>query len=168
VAGSSDRFPDWTVRQGRADDVDAAASLKLSALEPDLRRAGVWDPPYNRARFVREYTPSETRVVVAGDRLLGCLAVHEDGDHVWLRHFYLAEELRGRGVGTHLLVEALESIGARPVLLEVLVGSRVVSLYERHGFVPVEDDGVDVVMRRDAGPAPHQTRAGSARSTSGS
>jgi len=154
--------PEWTIRPGRRDDVEQLAALKLAALEPDLRRAGVWDPPRNHARFVREYTPTETRVVEAGGRLLGCLAVHADGDDVWLRHFYLAEEARGRGIGTQLLREALASVGPRPVLLDVLVGSRVAGLYRRHGFVAVEDDGVDVVMRREA---PGQARTASAEST---
>ena len=145
---------DWTVREGRPSDVDALADLKLAALKPDLRRAGVWRPPYNRARFAREYVPGETRVVEAEGRLLGCLAVHLDGDEVWLRHFYLAEEARGRGIGTRLLTEALASLGSRSVLLDVLTGSRAAGLYLRHGFVPVEDDGVDVIMRRDVPVSP--------------
>jgi GNAT superfamily N-acetyltransferase len=169
---------DWTVREGRPDDVDALADLKLAALEPDLRRAGVWRPPYNRARFEREFVPTETRVVEAEGRLLGCLAVHPEGDDVWLRHFYLAEEARGRGIGTRLLTDVLASLGPRPVLLDVLTGSRAAGLYLRHGFVAVEDDGVDVIMRRDArvesdasgalgGPAAvaAQTRTDSAEST---
>jgi GNAT superfamily N-acetyltransferase len=173
TAGTTDEV-DWTVREGRSDDVDALADLKLAALEPDLRRAGVWRPPYNRARFEREYVPGETRVVEAEGRLLGCLAVHPDGDDVGLRHFYLAEEARGRGIGTRLLTQALASIGPRPVLLDVLTGSRAANLYLRHGFVPVEDDGVDVIMRRDpaddvsaAAPAhvPAQARTASAESS---
>jgi len=150
VSAGAEDVLDWTVREGRPDDVDALADLKLAALEPDLRRAGVWRPPYNRARFEREFVPTETRVVEVGGRLLGCLAVHPEGDDVWLRHFYLAEEARGRGIGTRLLREALASLGSRPVLLDVLTGSRAARLYLRHGFVPVEDDGVDVIMRRDA------------------
>jgi GNAT superfamily N-acetyltransferase len=174
VSADATGGPDWTVREGRPDDVDALADLKLAALEPDLRRTGVWRPPCNRARFEREYVPAETRVVEAEGRLLGCLAVHPEGDDVWLRHFYLAEEARGRGIGTRLLTEALASLGPRPVLLDVLTGSRAANLYLRHGFVAVEDDGVDVVMRRDPGadvPAevradvPPQARTDSAEST---
>jgi ribosomal protein S18 acetylase RimI-like enzyme len=157
--------PDWTVREGRPDDVGALADLKLAALEPDLRRTGVWRPPYNRSRFEREYAPAETRVVEADGRLLGCLAVHPDGDDVWLRHFYVAEEARGRGIGTRLLTEALASIGPRPVLLDVLTGSRAVGLYVRHGFVAVEDDGVDVIMRRTVPGDLAQARTDSAEST---
>ena len=161
---------DWWGRVGRADDVAALADLKLTALEPDLRRTGVWRPAYNRARFEREYVPEETRVVEAGGRLVGCLAVHPDGDDVWLRHFYLAEEARGRGIGTRLLTEALAALGQRPVLLDVLTGSRATSLYLRHGFVAVEDNGVDVIMRRDptahaSADLPTQARTDSAEST---
>lgn len=153
IAGTTGGL-DWAVRAGRPDDVDSLADLKLAALEPDLRRTGVWRPPYNRARFEREYVPGETRVVEAEGRLLGCLAVHPDGDEVWLRHFYLAEEARGRGIGTRLLTEALASLGPRPVLLDVLTGSRATNLYLRHGFIAIEDDGVDVIMRRDVPVSP--------------
>jgi len=159
VTTSTEDVLDWTVREGRPDDVDALAELKLAALEPDLRRAGVWRPPHNRARFEREFVPTETRVVEAGGRLLGCLAVHPEGDDVWLRHFYLAEEARGRGIGTRLLTEALTALGPRPVLLDVLTGSRAAGLYLRHGFVAVEDDGVDVIMRRDAPDEPDEPDA---------
>ncbi|WP_307803014.1 GNAT family N-acetyltransferase [Frigoribacterium sp. PvP032] len=101
-----------------------------------------------------------------GGRVLGCLAVHPDGDDVWLRHFYLAEEARGRGIGTRLLMQALASLGPRPVLLDVLSGSRAANLYLRHGFVPIEDDGVDVIMRRDPGAdVPPQARTDSAEPT---
>ena len=172
IAGTTGGL-DWTVRAGRPGDVDALADLKLAALEPDLRRAGVWRPPYNRARFEREYVPGETRVVEAEGRLLGCLAVHPDGDEVWLRHFYLAQEARGRGIGTRLLTEALASVGPRPVLLDVLTGSRATNLYLTHGFIAIEDDGVDVIMRRDmpVSPAdvpvqlPAQVRTDSTEST---
>lgn len=165
TAGTTDEVA-WTVRAGRPDDVGELADLKLAALEPDLRRTGVWRPPYNRARFEREYVPDETRVVEAGGRVLGCLAVHPDGDDVWLRHFYLAEEARGRGIGTRLLTQALASLGPRPVLLDVLSGSRAANLYLRHGFVPIEDDGVDVIMRRDPGAdVPPQARTDSAEPT---
>nr|MBP1190843.1 GNAT superfamily N-acetyltransferase [Frigoribacterium sp. PvP032] len=92
--------------------------------------------------------------------------MHPDGDDVWLRHFYLAEEARGRGIGTRLLMQALASLGPRPVLLDVLSGSRAANLYLRHGFVPIEDDGVDVIMRRDPGAdVPPQARTDSAEPT---
>jgi len=137
------------VRTARPDDVDDLADLKLHALRPDLERAGAWDPPYNRARFVHEFVAAETRVVEAGPRLVGCLAVHPEADTTWLRHFYLHEEARGRGLGSRLLDEALASVATGSVHLDVLSGSRAMSLYRRRGFVVVEDDGVDTIMRLD-------------------
>ena len=143
----------WTTRPARPDDVEALADLKLHALRGDLERVGVWRPAHNRARFVREFVADETLVVQLGERVVGCLAVHPDGGTTWLRHFYLHEEARGRGIGTRLLTEALASASTPTVTLDVLSGSRAESLYRRLGFVPVEDDGVDTIMRRDVADA---------------
>jgi len=140
---------DWTVRPARPDDVEPLTELKLVVLRPEFERLGIWNPPRHRARFVREFMADETRVVEGDRRLLGCLALHPDGDTTWLRHFYLVEEARGRGIGTALLAEAIGSVTTGSITLDVLTGSRAVSLYERTGFVVVDQDDVDTVMRRD-------------------
>jgi GNAT superfamily N-acetyltransferase len=142
--------PGWSTRPARPGDVDALADLKLHALRDDLERAGVWRPSYNRARFVREFVPSETTVVVdAEGSVVGCLAVHPEGGTTWLRHFYLREEARGWGLGTRLVTEAVAAVTTPTVTLDVLTGSRAESLYRRLGFVTVSDDGVDTIMRLD-------------------
>lgn len=140
---------DWTVRPACPDDVGPLTDLKLVVLRPEFERLGIWNPPRHRARFVREFVADETRVVEGDQRLLGCLALHPDGDTTGLRHFYLAEEARGRGIGTALLTEAIGSVTTGSITLDVLTGSRAVSLYERTGFVVVDQDDVDTVMRRE-------------------
>lgn len=137
------------MRRARPDDLGPLTELKLAVLRPEFERLGIWNPPRHRARFEREFVADETRVVEDGQRLLGCIALHHDGDSTWLRHFYLVEEARGRGIGTGLLTEALDSTTSRSVCLDVLTGSRAVSLYERAGFVVVAKDDIDTVMRRD-------------------
>jgi GNAT superfamily N-acetyltransferase len=140
---------DWTVRPARPDDVEPLTDLKLVVLRPEFERLGIWNPPRHRARFVREFVADETRVVEGDQRLLGCIALHPDGGTTWLRHFYLVAEARGRGIGTALLTEAIGSVTTGSITLDVLTGSRAVSLYERTGFVVVDQDDVDTVMRRD-------------------
>ncbi len=138
----------WSVRPARPDDLDVLSDLKLRVLRPEFERLGIWDPPRHRARFVREFDADETRVVEGDRRLLGCIALHPEADTTWLRHFYLAEEARGRGIGTTLLSEAIASVAPGSITLDVLTGSRAVSLYERSGFVEIARDPVDTVMRR--------------------
>jgi GNAT superfamily N-acetyltransferase len=138
----------WSARPARPDDLVRLADLKLEVLRPEFERLGIWNPPRHRARFVREFVADETRVVESGPRLLGCIALHPADGTTWLRHFYLVEEARGRGIGTTLLTEALGSVTTGSVTLDVLTGSRAVSLYERSGFVVVHQDDVDTLMRR--------------------
>lgn len=139
---------EWSIRPARPDDLEPLSDLKLEVLRPEFERLGIWNPPRHRARFEREFTAHETRVVEGDQRLLGCIALHPEADTTWLRHFYLAEEARGRGIGTALLAEAIASVAPGSITLDVLTGSRAVSLYERAGFVEVGRDPVDTVMRR--------------------
>ncbi|ROS54339.1 GNAT family N-acetyltransferase [Frigoribacterium sp. PhB24] len=138
----------WTVRPACPDNLGPLTELKLAVLRPEFERLGIWNPPRHRARFEREFVATETRVVEDDRRLLGCIALHPGDDTTWLRHFYLVEEARGHGIGTTLLAEAIASVAAGSITLDVLTGSRAVSLYERTGFVVVDQDDVDTVMRR--------------------
>jgi len=141
-------FFGWTSRTARPDDLAPLTELKLVVLRAEFERLGIWNPSRHRARFVREFVADETRVIEGDGRLLGCIALHPEPGTTWLRHFYLAEEARGRGIGTALLTDAIGSVGSGSITLDVLTGSRAVSLYERAGFVVVERGDVDTVMRR--------------------
>jgi GNAT superfamily N-acetyltransferase len=75
------------------------------------------------------------------------------GEGWWLEHFYLVPGLQGRGLGTAVLRTLLERSDSEglPVRLNVLQGSAVRRLYERHGFTVEVQDAVDVYMVRRPG-----------------
>ena len=81
---------------------------------------------------------SETlTVAVAGDVMVGFLAVRERDGITWLPHLYLLPSHVGRGIGSRLLAHAL-AVARRPVRLYTFQqneGAR--RFYERHGFVPI-------------------------------
>ncbi|WP_423924206.1 GNAT family N-acetyltransferase [Frigoribacterium sp. 2-23] len=141
----------WSIRPATSADAPVLASIKLDALRFDLERLGRWNPPYNRERFLSEYDADQTVVVVSENhRLLGCFALQPTPETTWLRHFYLAEEARGRGIGTSLLSEIVAATRGSSLSLTVLTGSRAENLYRRHGFVTTERGDVDTTMRRPA------------------
>ena len=76
-------------------------------------------------------------VAVAGDAVVGFLAVRERDGITWLTHLYLRPSHVGRGIGSRLLAHAI-AVARRPVRLYTFQqneGAR--RFYERHGFVPI-------------------------------
>ncbi|MFB6632775.1 GNAT family N-acetyltransferase [Streptomyces sp. NPDC056362] len=146
----------WTLRPGRPEDVEPMAELRAEAMRPDLERLGRYDEHRVRRRLREGFSPAHTSVIELDGAFAGCVTVrpYEDGDGLYLEHFYLAAETRGRGLGTAVLRALLgraDAAGA-PVRLVVLRGSAARRLYEREGFTFESEDPVDVTLVRTPSP----------------
>jgi ribosomal protein S18 acetylase RimI-like enzyme len=80
--------------------------------------------------------------------------IHED-DGVVLQNIEIEPEFQGRGIGSELICRIIEDADARglAVKLQALkVNSGAIRLYERLGFVLVEESDTHFQMRRKAAP----------------
>ncbi|WP_251439538.1 GNAT family N-acetyltransferase [Microbacterium sp. USTB-Y] len=142
--------PGVSLRPARPGDVDTVAALKERVLRGDLEPLVGWDPARSRARVVEHFSPAHTWMILVDGETAGTITLRPDRDALWLEMFYLDERHQGRGIGTSLLRAVLRDAPVdRPLRLQVLVGSAALRLYERHGFIVEENDGVDIWMRRD-------------------
>lgn len=144
----------WTFRPSTSDDIEDIAELRARVLRPDLERLGRYNGEAVRQRLRDHFIAEHTRIIDVDSRLAGCVALRPDGNEFWLEHFYLADELHGRGIGTEVLDILLDEADAKglPVRLNVLVGSRAQKLYAAHGFVVDSADAVDAFMTRSVLP----------------
>ncbi|CAH0140284.1 hypothetical protein SRABI98_00525 [Microbacterium sp. Bi98] len=128
------------------------SELRAIVMRADLERLGRFDPVRVRQRFLDGFVPQNTRVIVVAGRDVGLIAVRPESDAVWIEHFYLDPAQQGRGLGSAVLADALETRHAgddRPFRLNVLQGSPARRLYERHGFELESEDAVDVFMKAE-------------------
>ena len=144
--------PGVSLRAATERDVDVIARLKERVLRRDLEPLVGWDPARSRARIVEHFSTAHTRMIVIEGEAAGTITLRPDDEALWLEMFYLDEAHQGAGIGSAVLRAVLaEAPQSRPLRLQVLVGSAARRLYERHGFVVENDDGVDVWMRRSPG-----------------
>ena len=147
----------WSLRPGRAEDVEPVAELRAVVMRDDLVRLGRYDEHRVRQRLRDGFSPAYTSVIEVEGAFAGCVTLrpYEEGDGagVYLEHFYLTPEVQGRGLGTAVLRGLLDRTDAEgiPVRLVVLKGSAARRLYEREGFtLESEEDPVDDLMVRAA------------------
>ncbi|MDR6866151.1 GNAT superfamily N-acetyltransferase [Microbacterium resistens] len=138
-----------SLRPAVPDDLEAVVALKAEVLSADLDRLVGWSPERSRERVIAHFSPGDTRMILEDGVVIGTVTLRPEDGELWLEMFYLTAARQGSGIGSAVLVALLAEVPASlTVRLQVLVGSAARGLYERHGFVAEEDDGVDVWMRR--------------------
>ncbi|CAN5216943.1 hypothetical protein BH20VER2_BH20VER2_10540 [soil metagenome] len=135
------------VRTLAASDLEAAVSLLTAQLREHDIPASV-----EALRVVTQTVICDARhgfmlLALAQERPIGIAyaAAHLSAEHGgtvgWLEELYVAPECRDQGAGAALLSEVTaraQQLGWRGLELEVVAGhERAVSLYTRHGFLPL-------------------------------
>ncbi len=100
---------------------------------------GTWDEAWQHQRFIETFAPATHQIIEDSGRPIGCLAVEEHADHVFLARIFLLPESQGHGIGTRLTRAVCESAHRRglPVVLTILKVNPARRLYERLGFTVV-------------------------------
>lgn len=113
-----------------------------------------------RRHYAAHYDGAAYMVVERDGQPVGRLYVHEGLSDVRIMEVQLLPEARGQGIGTALLRGVLAAAAARGqrTSIHVELENPARRLYERLGFVPIEERGPYMLMERPAGP-PHASQS---------
>ena len=128
-----------------ADIVNDAAVAYRGHI-PDDR----WHEPYMPLEELRGEIAAGVRFlgVEREGALVGVMGSQEVLDVALIRHAYVRTSERGRGLGTLLLKQLLETT-TRPVLIGTWrAATWAISFYERHGFQAVGDEEKNRLLKR--------------------
>jgi GNAT superfamily N-acetyltransferase len=102
------------------------------------------------AHYARHFADGSFSVVLVDGEPAGRLIVARREDVLKVVDIALLPEYRGHGLGTRLLRPLLDDAAARGTDVEVYVErfNPALRLYDRLGFVPAEDTGVYLRLRR--------------------
>jgi len=88
-------------------------------------------------------------VLMEGERPIGRLYLDRRVDEIRVLDIALLAEHRNKGIGTALIRAIMDEASSRclPVTLNVEVFNPARQLYERLGFVPVQNDGIYLLLK---------------------
>ena len=160
-----------TLRPVGDDDGDFSARVYASTREQELAPLP-WTEEQKAAflaqqfaaqsvHYAEHYADASWDVIVVDGQRAGRLIVHRGAVEINVVDIALLPEYRGRGVGTVLLRAIFDDADAAglPVIVHAEHMNPARRLYERLGFVPVEDLGIYLKLERR--PQPDQAKIAS-------
>ena len=132
------------------DDFEDLFALRMAAMHDSLARIGRLDAIRSRERFHSGFAPERTRHILAGGVRVGFVVVKPVYDELLLDHLYVHPDFQGRGIGAVALRAVIDEANAQrlPLRLCALRGSDSNRFYQRHGFVPVDEQEYDIYYER--------------------
>ena len=143
-----------TLRPVAVEDREFLIALYAATRHEELQLAG-WDAEaedrFVRQQFgaqdnhYREHYPGATfDLVEVEGRAVGRLYVHRRPTEIRLMDIALLPEVRGKGIGSHLIRHLMSEAKCerKTLSIHVEIFNPAQRLYDRLGFVPIEDRGV--------------------------
>lgn len=161
LAGLRIDLGDVRLRSAGAADKGFAETLYLATMLPLLAALGQGDETKVRRRFARGFKVGCSQIAGFNGNDIGWVQISDLAEELHLDQLHLISDVRGCGIGTHLLRDLLERgrRSGKAVGLDVIRGNRAFQLYRRLGFNVVgEDDEKHRMLWRPETAAVHSPR----------
>jgi len=138
------------LRPAATEDVEFAFEAKRDAIGPHVAARWGWDEAFQRALHQRRWREKPWQVIVVDEKPVGTVSVDVQPTHLQFGEFYILQPYRGRGLGTRVLLEALQLADTQHLetRLEYLKWNPVATLYARHGFRIVSENEIHYFLLR--------------------
>jgi ribosomal protein S18 acetylase RimI-like enzyme len=131
------------VRPAVSGDREFLFEVRRAALRTYVEQTSSWDDAEQRATADKEFGELPYAVVEEGRRPVGYVCVIHESECDFIEEIALLPEAQGRGIGTRLVRDILQTAQRRgvPVRLSVFANNPAQALYARLGFtvVRIED-----------------------------
>lgn len=137
-------------------DFEALFALRIAAMRPSLERLGIFNLDNARKRFQGQFDPQYMQHICVdegageGPQRVGLLTVIPEQDgRLKLQHLYLLPVWHNRRIGDWVMQQVQDRAqrDGRALWLEVLNQSDAIRFYERHGFVHMGGDPIDLLYQ---------------------
>jgi ribosomal protein S18 acetylase RimI-like enzyme len=146
-------------RRAVKNDLDFLYALHAATMREYVDRTWGWDDVSQEAAFRRDHTAAEIQIVTYGGQDVGMLSVEDRDADIFVRAIEIAPEYQGKGIGTAILRKKITDASKRkkPVSLHVLKVNPARRLYDRLGFLVVEETPTHFYMSTNPAMSAHAT-----------
>ncbi len=125
-----------SLRDATDEDYEFLYRLHREALKDYIDQTWGWDEDWQAAYFRKNFDLTGKKIIQQGGQDVGCIAVLDESEHIFLSYIALVPSHQRMGIGTGLIEEVLQQGRERqkPVTLKVLKTNPARVLYSRLGF----------------------------------
>ena len=137
------------LRPATSDDAKFVYRLLRATMRDYVDQTWGWDEEWQHAYFHMRFDPAKNQIVVLDDQDVGVISVERREDVAHLGRLYILPAYQGQGIGTQLLTDLMTGAFREglPVTLRVLKVNPAKRLYERLGFVVIEEAEAHYIMK---------------------
>jgi GNAT superfamily N-acetyltransferase len=117
-------------------DGELLAEIRVQAMRTSLEAIGRFDPKRARDRFLADFCPEETSMILVDNIIVGFYSLSTRERYLYLTHLYILPEYQGKGLGLYTLNRIKEMAAglSYPLRLGALRGSPSNDFYKANGF----------------------------------
>jgi GNAT superfamily N-acetyltransferase len=141
-----------SLRPAKADDFQFAYEAKRDAIGPHVAAHWGWDEAFQLEHHRQRWITKPWQIIAWQSIAIGTVSIDVQPSHLQFGEFYILGPHRSHGIGTGVLLTALATADSNRVetRLEYLRWNPVASLYARHGFRIVGENGTHYFLVRPA------------------
>jgi len=139
-----------TLRPATLDDKEFLWRLHRETMRQYVDQTWGWEDSWQRQRFEENFNPTSIQIIECERQPVGLMRLERRDDEIFLSLIEIAPEFQNRGIGSQLIRELFRECDStrRPMRLFVLKVNPARRLYERLGFVCVEETATHYIMNR--------------------
>jgi ribosomal protein S18 acetylase RimI-like enzyme len=143
--------PEYALRAAVRADRGVLFDLHRSTMKEYIEPIWGWDEDLQQRIFEERLGLEDVRMVLVEGHVSGMVKVTRRPDEIFLARIEIAPTQQRRGIGSAIIREVLlDGLRERlPVTLEVLHGNPARALYERLGFLIVDENEERCFMRAE-------------------
>ncbi len=136
------------LRPATSVDYDFLYALHRTTLKAYVDQIWRWNEQWQQDNFRDKFETSDRQVIVFRGEDIGVISVKETTSKIILTNIGINPNYQRNGIGTYLIRQVLDRAFGKglPVQLQVLQGNPARQLYERLGFVVIEEKTTHCVM----------------------
>jgi ribosomal protein S18 acetylase RimI-like enzyme len=130
-------------------DIDFARAVHHRAYRDVIERQyGPWDEATQDRLFDTAWSGAVHQIIFSDGVRCGYSCIENRDGHIYLRELVIDPDFQGRGIGSQIIRDVLESAIASgvPVRLQTHIVNRAADLYRRMGFQETERTGSHLLM----------------------